>query len=102
MEEGHGRERLEASFGALIDDTQGHFDREEQAMTASGYPEQRQHVEQHQAFKAKVAEVRERQRTVRGNIPTVEKLEFFHDWLIGHIQGTDSKLGEFLRAAGHT
>jgi hemerythrin len=76
-----------------------HFDNEEQAMQAAGYPELTEHVTEHGRLKAEALRFQE---TISNNFPegTSEFYRFLRDWLVNHIQERDKKYGPYLENSG--
>jgi hemerythrin len=72
-----------------------HFVCEEHLMKKYGYPEFEAQLAEHEEFKRRVKEFRERldqDRTVLAN----EIREFLRDWIVNHIRVEDHKYGPFL------
>lgn len=100
MLEGSGKEYLNDALAELANYTQTHFEDEEELMEEAGYPELDQHREQHEAFKANLAQLvldfREGEPLVQ-----VKLMRQLKHWLDEHIthetRGPDYRLGRFLR-----
>ncbi len=75
-----------------------HFADEESLMKKVGFPDYEQHREQHLAFTAEAAALKER---IRSEIPTRYPItsvpHFMTGWLIDHISRMDSTLGRFVK-----
>lgn len=81
---------------ALVEYAVSHFSTEEVFFTHSAYPDTERHIAIHEQFKAQVAQFR---KEVEAGSATVgmDVLEFLKNWLIEHIQGTDYKIGPYVR-----
>lgn len=95
-----GREETVALdiLDALVSYAASHFSTEEVFFTHSAYPDTERHIAIHEQFKAHVAQFRSE---VEAGSATVgmDVLEFLKNWLIEHIQGTDHKIGPYVRKA---
>ena len=63
-----------------------HFEIEEALMRLYGFPALRAHIEEHQHFFTRLAEIES--KALKGPVEK-ETLEFLCDWLKSHIQGSD-------------
>jgi len=99
MMEGKGNEELGGVLDALIAYTASHFAHEEQQMKLFNYPETSVHIKQHEALKEQALEIQRKFKAGATGTVSFEVLGFLKSWLIKHIQGTDKKLGKFLREA---
>lgn len=75
-----------------------HFTTEEELMEAYGFTEAEGHTAMHDEFKAKAKEYAA--AAMVGTADPIETIKFLSDWLTGHIQGSDKKLGRFLNEQG--
>ena len=97
------REEMVDVLGFIADYTDEHFSTEEKMMELADYPEYEQHKQQHLWFMNEVNELIKEyiingvSDRLKSNIQQV-----LIDWLVGHIKGTDKKLGEFLMEKGIT
>ena len=97
------REEMVDVLGFIADYTDEHFSTEEKMMELADYPEYEEHKQQHLWFMNEVNELIKEylingvSERLKGNIQQV-----LIDWLVGHIKGTDKKLGEFLMEKGIT
>ena len=91
------------AIGAAIDQlvayTVLHFEQEEQVMERSAYPEFIQHKAQHDALRKRVAELKQRFEAGETQIGD-DLLALFRDWLTGHIQRFDKRIGHHLEGRG--
>lgn len=96
--------RSEAVLGkilrGLVAYTKTHFAREEQYMEKHGYPGLAEHRKQHVALTQQVLAVQQKYESGETTVLGMEVMGFLKDWLVKHIQGTDSGYSEFLRARG--
>lgn len=76
-----------------------HFSDEEKLMAEIGYPDAEHHTAQHRTFVLKTVDFLVDAADGKEDI-SLEMLDFLTDWWIGHIQGTDMRLGEHLKARG--
>ena len=100
MRAGRSKNVIAAVLDQLIEYTAVHFRREEDLMTAGNFPDLATHRKAHEAFVAKVLEVRERFTRVASNTLAMETLDFVKDWLINHIQKSDRAYAPYVRPAG--
>lgn len=99
MMKGQGQGALEPTLAELIRYTQTHFEDEEKAFAATGYPESFQHRQEHQALIKQVADIKK--RFDAGEIAlSLATTAFLQDWLQNHILGTDKRYGPFLNQHG--
>ncbi|WP_421902457.1 bacteriohemerythrin [Maridesulfovibrio sp.] len=74
-----------------------HFGTEERYMDQYEYPEAPAHKLKHQEFIDKVTEI-ESGCAAGTCVLTMDILNYLSEWLVTHINDTDKKMGEFLRA----
>jgi hemerythrin len=96
MSAGQGKAAVGKVLDRLIQYTTVHFAHEERLMRLYDYPDAAAHKEQHEALTRRVVKFQEDYHVGRATM-TVQLLHFLKDWLIHHIQGTDSKLAPYLR-----
>ena len=75
----------------------GHFAHEEQRMTATRCPYYRWHKKQHETATRSALEFERRIRRGDGRAP-LELLDFFSNWLRGHLALADRMMAAHLRA----
>jgi hemerythrin len=94
-----GKEIVEKVCNDVVAYTGYHFDNEEQAMRAVGYPGLDEQVGEHNRLKAEALRFQE---TINTNFPegTSEFYRFLRDWLVKHIQDCDKKYGPYLQKNG--
>jgi hemerythrin len=85
----------------MIDYTDFHFSTEEKVMAENDYPGLEEQKEQHEEFKGTLNNILEDYRE-EGTTPAIATSinVFLLNWLMKHIMGSDSKLGEFLNEKG--
>ncbi|MFB6267116.1 MAG: bacteriohemerythrin [Halodesulfurarchaeum sp.] len=93
MREGRGRDELGDILAELARYTDQHFGDEEAFMRECGYSGDcsacfRAHVDAHDTFEDRVAEIRERYEAGERTV-SLETLEFLRTWLTNHIAGNE-------------
>lgn len=85
----------------MIDYTDFHFSAEEKVMEDNSYPGLSEQKQQHEEFKTTLNDIVEdyKEEGTTTEIATAINV-FLLNWLIKHIKGSDSKLGEFLTEKG--
>jgi len=76
-----------------------HFDREEQFMRASGYPDLEAHHDHHDRLMQQLGELVYRYE-VNNHQLTEQTLAFVKTWLVNHLMDEDRKIGLFLKQKG--
>lgn len=99
MASGQGREAVSVTSARMREYALQHFKTEEEAMTASRYPDRSSHMAEHDSFIGKVLDLEETLGQ-GGAVPAKDLWTFLRNWLSEHIQGPDKLLGEHLCAAG--
>jgi len=94
-------QRLTAIFDELSAYTVYHFAAEESWMKKHQFPRLAEHTALHDAFKSKLAELQQAQRTRTAELHA-ELFTFLSDWLANHILETDAEYGAFARQTHHT
>ncbi|MDQ2103102.1 bacteriohemerythrin [Azospirillum isscasi] len=91
------------AIGSAIDQlvayTVLHFEQEERVMERSAYPDFVQHKAQHDALRKRVAELKQRFESGEARVGD-DLLALFRDWLTGHIQRFDKRIGSHLEGRG--
>jgi hemerythrin len=98
--EGHGKAALGPvvrDLGAYVD---RHFTDEEQCMRAFDFPGLDAHMREHDAFRARLAGMREHAADSATLALSMEVVSFLRDWLLRHIVHTDKRYQSFLNAKG--
>lgn len=75
--------------------TKHHFEREEQALRASGYPGFQAHAREHEKLADQVFEFCEKFDQGRATL-SLDLMRFLKDWLAGHILGSDKAYANHL------
>jgi hemerythrin len=99
----HGLEQNKVikTLDFMIDYTDFHFSAEEEVMAEHDYPGLEEQKQQHKEFKVTLDNIVEDFKEEGTTTAIAESINvFLLNWLIKHIKGTDSKLGEFLTAKG--
>ena len=83
----------------LKDYTVKHFGYEENLFAKHHYPEEAGHKELHRKFVQKIADF---EASLQSGTATVgmEVMRFLKDWLVKHIQGTDTRYAPFMIEKG--
>ena len=82
-------------FDELVQYTASHFSDEEALQARANYPDINNHKEVHKKLVAKVLEYGEQLKA--GKLQAADLMRFLSDWLINHIQGTDSKYVPYVK-----
>lgn len=85
---------IEASEN-LFTHTREHFDDEERLMRQIGYPDIKNHIEQHNTLMAKLTNVSDMVANYTLDIKNLES--FLSAWLFNHIETLDAQLVAYLR-----
>ena len=93
---GHGKEEVGSLFKFLDEYIVYHFEAEEQAMSRHGYPGAFIHTAEHTHFIEDIAALRKEFGKGPSTGLVIQVQRQVVDWLLGHICGSDKKLGEFL------
>ncbi|MBF0613337.1 MAG: bacteriohemerythrin [Magnetococcales bacterium] len=79
--------------------TRGHFVREEEVMGRQGYPDLKNHKQEHALFLKKIEEFIHKLR--RENLPFSQEMALYmKNWLTQHLQGEDSRFVHFANRKG--
>ena len=92
------RYELEAIVEELYDYTRYHFRTEEEFMDQLGYGEAATHRAAHDSFVASVYDFQQRFKAGESFI-ALDVLMFLKDWLVAHIQKSDSALARFANGS---
>ena len=80
----------------LVRYTEVHFTREEDLMTAHGYPEYEEHRGAHAELMEKVMDFRDQLASGK-KVFSLELMAFLKDWLLNHILKADRRYSGFFR-----
>ncbi len=83
----------------MVDYIDYHFGTEETYMRRFNYPELRDHRQEHRAFIQKTFAFRNAYLNQEATL-SAEVLRFLHDWIINHLQGTDTRYVACFKANG--
>ncbi|ARJ64837.1 hemerythrin [Magnetospirillum sp. ME-1] len=87
-------------FNAVLDYTNGHFDREETHLEAIGFPGLDAHRVQHDDFADQVADMLKQFRAQPFDPADTRLKDFLWSWLKGHILIEDQRYAAWTRAKG--
>ena len=82
-------------FDELIQYTGSHFADEENLQAKAGYPDLENHKKVHKELVRKVVGYGEELKS--GKLQAADLMRFLSDWLVNHIQGTDSKYVPYVK-----
>ncbi|MEI8395430.1 MAG: bacteriohemerythrin [Rhodospirillaceae bacterium] len=90
---------LPSLFDRLVDYTLNHFTREEGLMERGGFPDLKNHKEEHALLTARVFELRG--RFLGGSVKNLnlELLVLFKTWLTSHIRVTDMRYKPYVMSS---
>lgn len=96
---------LSGSPGVILDNVldelvaygERHMQREEAAFAETGYPQATWHIGQHNDFRKRILDLREKAQTQNDKIVALETLTYLKDWLVRHIEKADMDFAEFLK-----
>jgi len=95
--EGHEQNELLKTLSFMIDYTDFHFTSEEQEMERNNYPGLPEQKKQHKEFKVTLDNILDDYKDEGPTESLAESINtFLYNWLVGHIKGSDRKLGTFL------
>ncbi|GHV96463.1 hypothetical protein AGMMS50293_27830 [Spirochaetia bacterium] len=95
---GRGKDELKKALDFLVNYTATHFADEEDIQQQYRYPDFENHHDIHESFKKMAVELAKEfmeSGTTEGLVKEVKRK--FGDWLVTHIKGQDSRIGEFIR-----
>lgn len=99
MNERRAKGAIGEILNRLAEYTITHFKNEEKLMTRRSFPGYNEHHEEHEAFKAKVADFMAGYKSGKIML-SLEVMNFLKDWLNNHILGQDKEYGRFLNEQG--
>lgn len=76
-----------------------HFAREEHLFEVHGYPDADEHLQEHDYFEDMLIQFEDEFKAGRQDLNTTT-LDFFSDWLVNHIHGSDQAYVPFLKTKG--
>ncbi|MGM0510857.1 MAG: bacteriohemerythrin [Thermoplasmatota archaeon] len=93
-----GNERIEYLLDFMEKYTKFHFSSEEEYMEKYDYPGTQKHQEEHGKFIGVVEDLKSKfKEEGRNEEFAMAVQQFLIDWLILHIEGTDGKMGSYLK-----
>jgi hemerythrin-like metal-binding protein len=88
-----GQETIEE----LVDYTEKHFTREEELMRQAGYPESKEHHEEHRKMMNDVLLFKS--KYIAGDLDESAVTEFLIEWILHHVKGIDRQyIGQMAQA----
>jgi hemerythrin-like metal-binding protein len=96
MSSGLGKAKLARTLDRLVQYTSVHFAHEERLMRLHDYPELAEHAAEHQALTEQVMKFQRDFQSGR-TLLTIEILQFLRDWLVKHIQRSDTRYAPYLK-----
>lgn len=99
MNQDKGQEAISAIVEQMFDYMETHFSTEEAYLQKFSYPALLSHQQQHEEFRTKARDLRERVRQ-HEFILSFEIVQFLSDWLQNHIMIADKKYSTLLTANG--
>jgi methyl-accepting chemotaxis protein/hemerythrin len=90
-----GKAVLERTLNELVEYTVYHFDSEEAAFKKHGFPNEKEHVKQHEKLKSQVGTFLENYKKGR-EVTGFNLMTFLQDWLKNHILHEDKQYGKHL------
>ena len=99
MNQGQGRQRIDAILDLLVDYTKVHFGYEEELFAQYSYPGAKDHHNKHTYL---ITRVREFQRKIQSGEGVVmsEVFNFLRNWLLHHICVEDKEYEKFFQSKG--
>jgi hemerythrin len=99
MQTGRGYTVIEAVLNELVEDSKTHLAAEERLLSMNDYPEYATYKNEHTQLIQKMMELQSQFH--KGKLTLSLKLmDFFRDWLVKHIQGSDNRYGRYLNPKG--
>ncbi|HKI97578.1 MAG TPA: hemerythrin family protein [bacterium] len=86
---------VQALLDDLLEQTLGHFEREERMLANEGYPELARHISSHNRLLRAMLHFKEDVRYARYRSDVAVK--FIHAWVVEHVRVEDARYGAFLR-----
>lgn len=99
MKAGEAKDKLSSVLEELVQYTVTHFASEEKMFDKYGYPETKEHKEEHKKFVGQVAAFQEDFESEKVTL-TMDIMNFLKNWLFSHILGIDKKYTKFLNEKG--
>jgi hemerythrin-like metal-binding protein len=100
LREGRASEVVDEILNGLFDYADYHFSYEEELFDKYGYPDARNHKEEHEELGHHLKQLSVKLEIGDCFMGEILLLEFLEDWLIKHIMTTDKKFGPFFIEKG--
>ena len=102
MEMKRGLEKILQTLEFMIEYTKFHFSAEEKIMKDNDYPKFTDHHKLHEEFKARLnLMVQDFEEEGATSGLSQEITTYLNNWLVTHIKGIDTELGQILRDKGY-
>ncbi|MBE0526197.1 bacteriohemerythrin [Candidatus Thorarchaeota archaeon] len=96
-----GLEKIIQTLSFMIEYTEFHFSAEEKVMSENNYPKLTEHHKLHEDFKARLnLMVQDFEEEGATSELSEEITSYLTSWLVNHIKGIDTELGQILREKG--
>lgn len=92
-------ERLDKIIASIVQYKDLHFQTEEKYFKEFNYPEAPAHIAEHEGFKKKIAELKEKCSADKNEF-AFQLVDFLEDWLIDHLMNVDQKYKACFTAHG--
>ncbi len=100
VQAGRGRQALGSVLDELVDYTKTHFAHEEHQLKKLGYASFEEHKKEHDVLTKQVIDIQRKYHAGATAMLSMEVMSFLKNWLVNHIQGTDSRYTAFLNEKG--
>ncbi|MGY5860505.1 MAG: bacteriohemerythrin [Candidatus Thorarchaeota archaeon] len=102
VENTRGLEKIIQTLDFMIEYTEFHFSAEEKVMTDNDYPKFDEHHKLHEDFKSRLnLMVQDFEEEGATSGLSDEITAYLTNWLVNHIKGIDTELGQILREKGY-
>jgi hemerythrin len=102
MEMKRGLEKILQTLEFMIEYTEFHFSAEEKVMKDNDYPKFTEHHKLHEDFKGRLnLMVQDFEEEGATSGLSQEITTYLNNWLVTHIKGIDTELGQILRDKGY-
>lgn len=99
MKSGKGKEVVGSAIDNLLSYTNEHFGFEEKVFARINYPEVSEHLNLHKSFVDKIKGFKVDHEAGK-ILLSMQIMNFLKDWLVKHIQGTDTRYVDDFKKAG--
>ena len=100
VQAGRGRQALGSILDDLVSYTKTHFAHEEHHLKKTGFPGFDAHKREHDALTKQVIDIQRKYQTGATAMLSMEVMSFLKNWLVNHIQGTDTLYTAHLNEKG--